>query len=210
MRALWSISVTGGRMWHVDLLLGDSKGWDCGAFRNKDLLLWRHEGADGGRGVFMKNYLFLWNSKRNCRVLRLAWVRLPPCIAVFPPSPPPADSSSSETETEAQPSAVLRRRRTRRPTVTQAEVEEPHGEQPEPQGPPGPPPRGHVSGTLNKCILLALVVAISMGFGHFYGETAIQQPAGPFTTCCILLCSWIDRQNRYILTNMSDIMCPLI
>lgn len=27
------------------------------------------------------------------------------------------------------------------------------------------------SGTLNKCVLLALVVAISMGFGHFYGES---------------------------------------
>nr|XP_023669992.1 cell cycle progression protein 1 isoform X2 [Paramormyrops kingsleyae] len=95
--------------------------------------------------------------------------------SLFPPSPPPADSSSSETETEVQPSAALRRRRTRRPTVTQAETEEPHGEQPEPQGPPGAPPRGHVSGTLNKCILLALVVAISMGFGHFYGTVQIQE-----------------------------------
>ncbi|XP_048887448.1 cell cycle progression protein 1 isoform X2 [Brienomyrus brachyistius] len=94
---------------------------------------------------------------------------------LFPPLPPPADSSSSETETEAQPSAALRRRRTRRPTATQADAEEPHGELPEPQGPPGPPPRGHVSGTLNKCILLALVVAISMGFGHFYGTVQIQE-----------------------------------
>lgn len=34
----------------------------------------------------------------------------------------------------------------------------------------GAPTQGHVNGTLNKCILLALVVAISMGFGHFYGE----------------------------------------
>ncbi|KTF84270.1 hypothetical protein cypCar_00044407, partial [Cyprinus carpio] len=28
--------------------------------------------------------------------------------------------------------------------------------------------QGPVSGTLNKCILLALLIAISMGFGHFY------------------------------------------
>ncbi|MCI4378922.1 hypothetical protein PGIGA_G00221860 [Pangasianodon gigas] len=31
------------------------------------------------------------------------------------------------------------------------------------------------SGTLNKCILLALVIAISMGFGHFYGTVQIQE-----------------------------------
>lgn len=26
------------------------------------------------------------------------------------------------------------------------------------------------SGSLSKCVALALVVAVSMGFGHFYGE----------------------------------------
>ncbi|KAG7333535.1 hypothetical protein KOW79_003670 [Hemibagrus wyckioides] len=31
------------------------------------------------------------------------------------------------------------------------------------------------SRTLNKCILLALVIAISMGFGHFYGTVQIQE-----------------------------------
>ncbi|TTD92247.1 Cell cycle progression protein 1 [Bagarius yarrelli] len=31
------------------------------------------------------------------------------------------------------------------------------------------------SATLNKCILLALVIAISMGFGHFYGTIQIQE-----------------------------------
>ncbi|XP_053356783.1 cell cycle progression protein 1 isoform X2 [Clarias gariepinus] len=31
------------------------------------------------------------------------------------------------------------------------------------------------SGTLNKCIVLALVVAISMGFGHFYGTVQVQE-----------------------------------
>lgn len=30
--------------------------------------------------------------------------------------------------------------------------------------------RGQISGTLNKCILLALLIAISVGFGHFCGE----------------------------------------
>lgn len=28
------------------------------------------------------------------------------------------------------------------------------------------------SGTLNKCILVALIIAISMGFGHFHGEAS--------------------------------------
>lgn len=30
--------------------------------------------------------------------------------------------------------------------------------------------QGQGSSILNKCILLALVIAISMGFGHFYGK----------------------------------------
>ncbi|XP_042611562.1 cell cycle progression protein 1-like [Cyprinus carpio] len=35
--------------------------------------------------------------------------------------------------------------------------------------------QGPFSGTLNKCILLALLIAISMGFGHFYGTVQIQE-----------------------------------
>lgn len=35
---------------------------------------------------------------------------------------------------------------------------------------PTAPPHGQSSSILNKCILLALVIAISMGFGHFYGN----------------------------------------
>ncbi|XP_060780193.1 cell cycle progression protein 1 isoform X3 [Neoarius graeffei] len=31
------------------------------------------------------------------------------------------------------------------------------------------------SGTLNKCIVLALIIAISMGFGHFYGTVQVQE-----------------------------------
>uniref|UniRef100_A0A3P8T4N5 Cell cycle progression 1 n=1 Tax=Amphiprion percula TaxID=161767 RepID=A0A3P8T4N5_AMPPE len=35
--------------------------------------------------------------------------------------------------------------------------------------------QGQGSSILNKCILLALIVAISMGFGHFYGTVQIQE-----------------------------------
>lgn len=31
--------------------------------------------------------------------------------------------------------------------------------------------KDHSGSTLNKCIMVALIIAISMGFGHFHGET---------------------------------------
>ncbi|XP_036399346.1 cell cycle progression protein 1 isoform X3 [Megalops cyprinoides] len=97
---------------------------------------------------------------------------------LFPAEPPAGGSSSSEEEAGEQPSPAMRRRRVRKSAASPPEVEEvrPAGEgeeQQEPQEqqePRGAPPQGHVNGTLNKCILLALVVAISMGFGHFYGK----------------------------------------
>lgn len=88
-------------------------------------------------------------------------------------------SSSSDEEVGAETSITVRRRRVRRSTAGsepeealqtrhQPEVQNEEPEHLDPRG--GAPQQGHVSGTLNKCILLALVVAISMGFGHFYGE----------------------------------------
>ncbi|XP_041705949.1 cell cycle progression protein 1 isoform X1 [Coregonus clupeaformis] len=110
---------------------------------------------------------------------------------VFPVEQPVvADSSSSEDEGEQQVTPVVRRRRVRKSTTSsvaepgeevqesdhsdreetleeeQKEVQEEEVQQ-EPRV--APPPQGHVSGTLNKCILVALLIAISMGFGHFYG-----------------------------------------
>ncbi|KAL4613353.1 cell cycle progression protein 1 isoform X2 [Arapaima gigas] len=102
--------------------------------------------------------------------------------ARFPVSPPRGDSTSSEDEGGEQPSPILRRRKTRKSTATVSETEEvPPQEKQELQGHPEQeepnvvPPRGQVSGTLNKCILLALVIAISMGFGHFYGTMQVQE-----------------------------------
>ncbi|XP_029577264.1 cell cycle progression protein 1 isoform X4 [Salmo trutta] len=102
-----------------------------------------------------------------------------------------ADSSSSEDEGGEQVTPVVRRRRVRKSTTSSVadhgeevqesghsdreetlEEEQKEVQEEEVQQEPhiAPPPQGHVSGTLNKCILLALIIAISMGFGHFYGK----------------------------------------
>ncbi|KAF5891571.1 cell cycle progression protein 1 isoform X1, partial [Clarias magur] len=102
-------------------------------------------------------------------------------------------SSSTEDEdgeTKTSPGAV-RRRRMKRNTAgsepdTQKEKEE-DGDgdhdveeeeavmDAEEQGDARVPHQRQNSGTLNKCIVLALVIAISMGFGHFYGTVQIQE-----------------------------------
>ncbi|XP_062405668.1 cell cycle progression protein 1 isoform X2 [Sardina pilchardus] len=127
--------------------------------------------------------------------------------SVFPLEQQPvvgeSSSSSSDEEVQAEASPAVRRRRVRRSTAgsepeeaspqprEQAEAQgEPQGEPHEHQDPqdprPGTPPPGHVSGTLNKCILLALVVAISMGFGHFYGTVQIQERQRIVERGCVL------------------------
>uniref|UniRef100_A0A8C7GN58 Cell cycle progression protein 1 n=1 Tax=Oncorhynchus kisutch TaxID=8019 RepID=A0A8C7GN58_ONCKI len=116
---------------------------------------------------------------------------------VFPAEQPVvADSSSSEDEGGEQVTPVVRRRRVRKSTISSVAE---HGEEVQESGPSdreetleeeqkevqeeevqqeprvAPPPQGHVSSTLNKCILLALIIAISMGFGHFYGTVQVQE-----------------------------------
>ncbi|XP_051511972.1 cell cycle progression protein 1-like isoform X2 [Myxocyprinus asiaticus] len=96
-----------------------------------------------------------------------------------------SNSSSEEEEDEMKSSPVVRRRSVRR-NRTVSEPRDPH----EPQRRQGevleeiqahldphiaPQYQGQISGTLNKCILLALLIAISMGFGHFYGTVQIQE-----------------------------------
>ncbi|XP_067873931.1 cell cycle progression protein 1 isoform X2 [Heterodontus francisci] len=77
------------------------------------------------------------------------------------------DESSSD-ETSGRSSPTLRRRRIRKRTLSSSETEEKpgedvvDGEQQQQQH--------RFNTTLNKCILLALVIAFSMGFGHFYGD----------------------------------------
>ncbi|KAF3686404.1 Cell cycle progression protein 1 [Channa argus] len=120
---------------------------------------------------------------------------------VFPMQQPAvANSSSSEDEAGRSSSTVVRRRRLRKSTTsTMTEPEEERevcesfpGEereeeevkeemQREGQAEVSPADTLEVrtqrqsSSILNKCILLALIVAISMGFGHFYGTVQIQE-----------------------------------
>ncbi|XP_016308023.1 cell cycle progression protein 1 isoform X3 [Sinocyclocheilus anshuiensis] len=95
------------------------------------------------------------------------------------------NSSSEDEEGEVKASPVVRRRRVRRSTAGSepGDPQEPHRRQEEavegvavyPDGLAARQDQGPVSSTLNKCILLALLIAISMGFGHFYGTVQIQE-----------------------------------
>ncbi|XP_023365767.1 cell cycle progression protein 1 [Otolemur garnettii] len=85
----------------------------------------------------------------------------------------PSDDESSSDETSNQPSPAFRRRRARKKTVSTSESEERPLAAQEPE-PSKKLSRCHFSSGLNKCVILALVIAISMGFGHFYGTIQIQ------------------------------------
>lgn len=121
-----------------------------------------------------------------------------PFSPAFPVQQPAlTNSSSSEDEAGRSSTTVVRRRRLRKNTtsiVTEPEEEqeealeseedeekEDEGRQEEeqakvrPAATPDVRARGHGSSILNRCILLALVVAISMGFGHFYGTVQSQE-----------------------------------
>ncbi|XP_069766732.1 cell cycle progression protein 1 isoform X2 [Narcine bancroftii] len=75
------------------------------------------------------------------------------------------DESSSD-ETSGKSSPTHRKRRIRKRTLSSSEPEEKPGE----DVGDGEQQQHRFNTTLNKCILLALVIALSMGFGHFYGE----------------------------------------
>ncbi|XP_060611812.2 cell cycle progression protein 1 isoform X2 [Anolis sagrei] len=100
--------------------------------------------------------------------------------AAFPPPPPPPQESSSD-EGGPRSSPALRRRRAKKRPLSTSESEDTAAPLPpplcEPEVEPQPPSRRtpFVGGSgLNRCILLALLVAVSMGFGHFYGTIQIQ------------------------------------
>ncbi|NXY85251.1 CCPG1 protein, partial [Alcedo cyanopectus] len=84
-----------------------------------------------------------------------------------------AESSSDETSSQCSP--TVRKRRAKKRLISSSE------------GDPGTPPEAEAeppreeqhkrpfSSGLNQCVVLALVIAISMGFGHFYGTIQIQK-----------------------------------
>ncbi|XP_036297104.1 cell cycle progression protein 1 isoform X5 [Pipistrellus kuhlii] len=86
----------------------------------------------------------------------------------------PSDDKSSSDETSHDPSPAFRRRRARKKTISSSESEERllADQETEPSTELG---KRHFSSGLNKCVILALVIAISMGFGHFYGTFQIQK-----------------------------------
>uniref|UniRef100_A0A7N9AKX7 Cell cycle progression 1 n=1 Tax=Mastacembelus armatus TaxID=205130 RepID=A0A7N9AKX7_9TELE len=121
-----------------------------------------------------------------------------PAETVFPVQQPAVtNSSSSEDEAGRSSSTVIRRRRLRKNTTSamaepeeeeearesgpsDGEVEEKEVNQEKkqevqadvtPAAAPDFPTQGQSSSVLNRCILLALIIAMSMGFGHFYGKT---------------------------------------
>ncbi|XP_020375533.1 cell cycle progression protein 1 isoform X5 [Rhincodon typus] len=75
---------------------------------------------------------------------------------------------SSSDENSGKSSPTLRRRRIRKKTMSSSETEEKPGE--EVVDGEQQQQQHRFNTTLNKCILLALVIAFSMGFGHFYGD----------------------------------------
>ncbi|KAI5765350.1 CCPG1 [Gulo gulo luscus] len=86
----------------------------------------------------------------------------------------PSDDESSSDETSHQPSPAFRRRRARKKTVSSSESEE--RQLPEQETEPSKELcKRQFSSGLNKCVILALVIAVSMGFGHFYGTIQIQK-----------------------------------
>lgn len=86
----------------------------------------------------------------------------------------PSDDESSSDETSHQPSPACRRRRARKKTVSSSESEERPLTEQETE-PSKELCKRQFSSGLNKCVILALVIAISMGFGHFYGTIQIQK-----------------------------------
>lgn len=88
---------------------------------------------------------------------------------VYPSQHSADESSNDEASDDSGP--ILRRRRSKRSTASVSESENKptpdHTVLPEPRTPE------KTGNNLNKCVILALVIAISMGFGHFYGTVEI-------------------------------------
>ncbi|XP_027737278.1 cell cycle progression protein 1 isoform X4 [Empidonax traillii] len=90
---------------------------------------------------------------------------------VFPSQASHEESSSDETSSQCSP--TVRKRRTKKRLVSSSEAEGAAPAEPEP--PREEQHKRQFSSGLNRCIILALVIAISMGFGHFYGTVQIQK-----------------------------------
>ncbi|XP_064013644.1 cell cycle progression protein 1 isoform X2 [Pogoniulus pusillus] len=82
-----------------------------------------------------------------------------------------AESSSDEASNQSGP--TVRKRRAKKRLISSSEADS--GSLPEQESEPSREEqhKRQFSSGLNRCIILALVIAISMGFGHFYAEQLI-------------------------------------
>uniref|UniRef100_A0A8C8A3Q9 Cell cycle progression 1 n=1 Tax=Otus sunia TaxID=257818 RepID=A0A8C8A3Q9_9STRI len=86
-----------------------------------------------------------------------------------------SNDESSSDETSNQSSPTVRKRRAKKRLISSSEVEGGPPAEPESEPPREEQHKRQFSSGLNRCIVLALVIAISMGFGHFYGTIQIQK-----------------------------------
>ncbi|NXN64659.1 CCPG1 protein, partial [Himantopus himantopus] len=84
------------------------------------------------------------------------------------------DESSSD-ETSNQSSPTIRKRRAKKRLISSSEAEGGSPAEPESEPPREEQHKRQFSSGLNRCIILALVIAVSMGFGHFYGTIQVQK-----------------------------------
>uniref|UniRef100_A0A8C3QRS8 Cell cycle progression 1 n=1 Tax=Cyanoderma ruficeps TaxID=181631 RepID=A0A8C3QRS8_9PASS len=87
---------------------------------------------------------------------------------VFPSQASAAESSSDDSSSQSSP--AVRKRRPRKRGVSSSEPEGAAPAEAEAEPPREEQHKRQFSSGLNRCIILALVIAISMGFGHFYGK----------------------------------------
>ncbi|KAM6058742.1 cell cycle progression protein 1 isoform 2-T5 [Chlamydotis macqueenii] len=86
-----------------------------------------------------------------------------------------SNDESSSDETSNQSSPTVRKRRAKKRLMPSSEAEGGSPTEPEPEPPREEQHKRQFSSGLNRCVILALVIAISMGFGHFYGTIQIQK-----------------------------------
>ncbi|XP_053933768.1 cell cycle progression protein 1 isoform X5 [Cuculus canorus] len=86
-----------------------------------------------------------------------------------------SNDESSSDETSSQSSPTVRKRRAKKRLISSSEAEGESPAEPESEPPGDEQHKRQFSSGLNRCIILALVIAISMGFGHFYGTIQIQK-----------------------------------
>ncbi|NXC72973.1 CCPG1 protein, partial [Anhinga anhinga] len=86
-----------------------------------------------------------------------------------------SNDESSSDETSNQSSPTVRKRRAKKRLTSSSEAEGGSPAEPESEPPREEQHKRQFSSGLNRCIILALVIAISMGFGHFYGTIQIQK-----------------------------------